>query len=445
MNNKGFKSNIGFILASVGSAVGLGNIWSFPYKLASGGALFLYIYCVLALVVGIPLLISELSIGRSSGSGAIIAYKKISPKLGFLGVFSVISPCIVMSYYSVIGGMCIRYFLINLKSCLGIFNNIDSTLLFKNISQDTVSAILFSCLFIIVTYLISQKGISEGIEKFNKIAMPMLFAILLITMFATLNQENANAGITHLFIAENKYTFGQIISTFSSAGEQMFFSLSIAVGTMVTYGSFMNKKQNIPSGAVTITIADSIVAFMAGLAIIPVAFSLNLTEQQLSGPGLLFVTMQSIFASDSKTGAIFGALFFLLVIIAAVSSAVAFLEVPVSAIMDMGIKNRKTVLIFCCMLLTVPSIIIASDGFRNGVMDLFIFIAEGLIIPITSLIFSVYIGWFDGLNLIIKEAENGKTDSICRKTFPIIFKFLVPIVLVVVIIGQIVNFLTKVN
>ncbi len=443
MNNKGFNSKVGFILASVGSAVGLGNIWSFPYKLASGGALFLYIYCMLALLVGVPLLISEMSVGRSSGKGVISAYKNISPKLNFLGVLSVISPCIVMSYYTVIGGLCIRYFIINFKSAFLGFSKYDSKLLFENVSSDILGGMIFAVVFMLVTYLISKNGISSGIERFNKIAMPLLFAILLFSVVKTLRQEGAVQGLVHLVVPQKKYTFSQLLGIFSSAGEQMFFSLSIAVGTMVTYGSFMDKKQNIASSAVIVTVADSLVAVMAGLTVIPAAFFYNLGEENLSGPGLLFVTMQNLFASDSRAGAVFGTLFFLLIIIAAVSSAVAFLEVPVSALTNLGVKNRGVALIFCSMVVTVPALLIAADGFRNGIMDLWVFIAEGLIIPITALIFSIYLGWFGGQKVILKEIENSKYSTICNKTFPMIFRFFSPLVLITVIIGQIINYVAN--
>lgn len=443
MKEKGFNSKVGFILASVGSAVGLGNIWSFPYKLASGGALFLYIYCILALAVGVPLLISEISMGRSCGKGVISAYKNISPKLNYLGILSVISPCIVMSYYTFIGGLCIRYFFINLKSALFGFSKYDSKLLFDNISTDVLGGMLFTVVFMLVTYLISKKGISSGIEQFNKIAMPLLFAILLFAVVKTLAQEGAAQGLVHLAVPRNRYSFSEILEIFSSAGEQMFFSLSIAVGTMVTYGSFMDKNQNISSSAVIVTVADSLVALMAGLTVIPAAFSLNFGENNMSGPGLLFVSMQNLFASDSRAGAVFGVLFFLLIIIAAVSSAVAFIEVPVSTLTDIGVKNRKLSLFFCCMLITVPSLIIAADGFKNGIMDLCILVAEGLIIPITALIFSIHLGWFGGLKVTLKEIEKSKYSAICNKTFPIIFKFFAPFVLITVIIGQIINYVVN--
>lgn len=443
MNNKGFKSNLGFVLAAVGSAVGLGNIWSFPYKLVGGGALFLYIYCLLALIVGVPLLVSEMCIGRSSGKGVIAAYRKLSPKLSFLGVLSVVSPCIVMSYYSVIGGLCIRYFLINIKSIFGGFSFKDSGLLFEKISSDVFGGMFFSLIFMLITYLISRKGISSGIERFNKIAVPLLFLILLVSMLRTMSNSGATAGLIHLAVPQSEYTMSQVLSAFSSAGEQMFFSLSIAVGTMVTYGSFMDKKQNIPLSATIVTAADSLIALMAGLTIIPAAFSFNLGEKNLSGPRLLFVTMQNIFASESKVVTVFGSLFFLLIIIAAVSSAVAFIEVPVSAITDMGAKNRGAVLIFCSMALAVPSVLIAADGFKNGIMELWIFIAEGIIIPVTALISCVYLGWFGGLEFVLDEIKNNRFYTICSKTFPIIFKFIAPSVLITVIIGQIINYMVN--
>ena len=430
---------MGFIISSVGSAVGLGNIWSFPYKLADGGTLFLWSYIFLALFVGIPLLTGEMCIGRMSGNGVISAYGNLSPKLSFLGILSVISPCIVMSYYTVIGGLCIRYFFANLKGIVFGFSYSDSKLFFNETSSEILCVIAYSLLFVLITYLISRKGISSGIEKFNKIAMPMLFGILILLAFVTLKKYGIGEISMHQFdFAE--ISFAEALKAFSSAGEQMFFSLSIAVGIMVTYGSLMNKKQNIPISAAAVAAADSVVAFFAGLTVIPVAFSINANGGETSGIGLLFVTMQNVFVSGSNFGAAFGSLFFLLVIIAAVSSAVAFVEVPVSAIYDVGVKNRNTALIFCCIIISIPAILIGADGFKNHVMELCIFIAEGIVIPVTALISSVYIGWFGGLEEICSELRGSKYYTTCKKLFPLVFKFFAPIVIVLVIIGQIIAY-----
>lgn len=440
MRKNGFKSNIGFILASIGSAVGLGNIWSFPYKLAEGGGLFLIFYLSLAVLVGIPLLVSELAIGRSTGLGVVSSYKKISPKLKLLGILSVISPCLVMTYYTVVGGYCIRYFLINIQCIFTNRYEINGTLLFNNLSADIFGTAFFSLCFIAITYFIARKGIGSGIEKFNKIAMPLLFLMLTITMIKSLTSAGEVNGLKTIIIPETKHTLSEVIKVFSSAGEQMFFSLSIAVGTMVTYGSFMNKKQDIIGSAAAITFADSAVALMAGLTIIPAAFS-TFSSEGLLGPQLLFVTMQNMFTGGGKSGAFFGAMFFMLIIIAAVSSAVAFIEVPVSAIEDIGGKDKKKSLRFCCMAVFVASLVVSVGGLCGSNANIIIFIAEGVIIPLTALLFTLYLGWFGGSELIIIETENDKFSAAFRKLFPFIFKFAAPGVIITVIIGQISNFL----
>lgn len=440
MRKNGFKSNIGFILASIGSAVGLGNIWSFPYKLAEGGSLFLIFYLLLALFVGIPLLVSELAIGRYTGSGVVSAYKKISPKLKLLGILSVISPCLVMTYYTVVGGYCIRYFLINIQCIFTNQYEINGTLLFNNLSADIFGTALFSLSFIAITYFIARKGIGSGIEKFNKIAMPLLFLILTITMIKSLTSAGVVSGLKYMLISKTPPTVKGIIKTFSSAGEQMLFSLSIAVGTMVTYGSFMNKKQDIINSVAVITFADSAVALMAGLTIIPTAFS-SFSSEGLFGPQLLFLTMQNMFTGGGKYGAFFGAMFFMLVIIAAVSSAVAFIEVPISSITDIGRNDRKKSLRFCCMAVFIASLSVSVGGLCGGGANFIIFITEGIIIPLTALFFSVCLGWFCGSDLIISETANDKFSAIFRKLFPFIFKFAAPGVIITVIIGQILYFL----
>ena len=441
MNQKGFKSKFGFVFAAIGSAVGLGNIWSFPYKLSNGGVVFFCIYIILSVIVGIPLLISEICIGRNAKGSVIDAYKNVSPKLKCTGILAVISPCIVMSYYSVIGGLCVKYFFINLKAVFFGFSFDDGIIKFEQATSNVFSSVVFTIVFIGLTYIVSCRGISDGIEKFNIFAVPLLFLILSVSLIRNIISLGVSDTFNIFLNSSKGIKITEVISIFSSAGEQMFFSLSIAVGTMITYGSLMNKKQDIPLAATTVSVADSLVAILAGLTIIPAAYPDTSVTNDASGPDFLFITMQKVFLKDFEIGAIFGTLFFLFVIIAALSSAVAFIEVPVNAIENTGGNNRKWVLVICCIIISAPAVVIASDGFKNNVLEICMFVAEGLFIPVTALITSVYLGWFGGIKIVLKELEKSRYYNFCKKIFPFVFKYLAPLVLITVLIGQIVGFM----
>ncbi|MBR2043167.1 MAG: sodium-dependent transporter [Clostridia bacterium] len=435
MHQKGFSSRLGFILAAIGSAVGLGNIWAFPYKLADGGLLFLIFYLLLALIVGLPLLIAEINIGKLGGECCYVAYKKISPKLRIVGILSVISPCIVMCYYAVIGGMCIRYLMVNVQYLYSGKTYIDGSLLFIKSTSEIFAAVIYTLLFMFITYFISSKGISSGIERFNKTVIPILLLLLFYLFFKTEPWKNLNDDVL-LKVSFKNIKLMDVWHIISSSGEQMFFSLSVSVGTMVTYGAYMSKKQNTFVSALSVVIVDSLVAVLAGLSIISAAALQNSNAGLNGGIGLLFVTMQNLIFG--KFGPIFGIAFYLLVILAALSSAVAFIEVPVLSLSTYGIKNRKNTALFCCALISAFAVIISCDGFKNNIMDIWIFVAEGLIIPIAALLSTLYIGWVYGIENLISF----KSNTTLKKAFVShIFRFFAPIMIIIVIIGQIICFL----
>ena len=309
-NRSSWGSNLGFLLAAIGSAVGLGNIWGFPYKMGkSGGFTFLIVYLLLAVFVGMIIMVSELALGRKTGTNPIEAYKKASKKFAWIGWLAVLAPFLIMSFYSVLGGYCIQYMSLNLAELSfglsGIFGGaITGSATFGAMLTNPFGCIVFTLLFMVICMLIVQGGVESGIEKFNKVGMPALFVMLVIVIIRALTLPHAAEGLKFMFVPGYAVAGGFIdkapdfISVLGTAGGQMFFSLSLAMGAMITYGSYLDKKENLVKNSAVIVVADTVVALMAGLAVIPAAVANGLAsglapnELVLNGPKLLFVILQ---------------------------------------------------------------------------------------------------------------------------------------------------------
>ena len=330
-NRSSWGSNLGFILAAVGSAVGLGNIWGFPYKMGkSGGFTFLLVYIILAIIVGLTVMASELALGRKTGTGVVGAYMKVSKKFKWIGWLGVIAPFLIMSFYSVLGGYCIQYMSLNLAELgFGLSNLFGSSITgsntFGSMLTNPFGCALFTLLFMVICMLIVKGGVAGGIERFNKIGMPALFVMLVVVIVRSLTLPNAVEGLKFMFVPGYAVKAGFIpeapglISVLGTAGGQMFFSLSLAMGVMVTYGSYLSKEENLVKNSGVIVFADTIVAIMAGLAVIPAAVAngintgIPVAEIKLSGPNLLFVTLQDVFSNMGASGPLFGVIFYLFV------------------------------------------------------------------------------------------------------------------------------------
>ena len=358
-NERGsWGSNIGFLLAAIGSAVGLGNIWGFPYKMGkSGGFTFLLAYLFLAVFVGFVVMVSELAMGRKVGKGVIGCYHTLSKKFKWVGWLAVFSPFIIMSFYSVLGGYCIEYMSLNMSNLAFGGSEVLSTgsELFGAMLTNPFGCVVFTLLFLVICFLINRGGISGGIEKFNKIGMPALFVMLVIIIIRSLTLPGAVEGLKFMFVPGYAVKAGFIeeapnfITVLATAGGQMFFSLSLAMGVMFTYGSYLSKQENLVKNSVVIVFSDTLVALMAGLAVIPAAVAngiaqinggatvidaatgleraMTLADIKLNGPNLLFVTLQDVFNAMGTAGPLFGVIFYLLVLIAAISSAISLVEV----------------------------------------------------------------------------------------------------------------------
>ncbi|MBP9927186.1 MAG: sodium-dependent transporter [Cyclobacteriaceae bacterium] len=332
-----FSSKLGFIMAAAGSAVGLGNIWKFPYEAGqNGGAAFLLVYIILTFLLCYPIMVGEIAIGRSAGSDAYGSYKKLGGKgWGLLGLYGILCGIMILSFYNVVAGWAFGYFL---EISFGdLLNHSDYGSFFKSYVLDFWDNLIFSACFMALTAFIVLKGVQKGIEAASKIMMPSLFAILIVLIIYSLTLPNAGAGISFYLLPDfSKINF----QTIYSAMGQAFFSLSLGMGALITYGSYVSKNQNVLSSAATITAMDMSVAFLSGLLIFPLVFSQGQSPEE--GPALVFVVLPGIFNSMGPIlGRIIGGGFFLLLCFAALTSTISLLEVPVAYFVDQRKWSRK--------------------------------------------------------------------------------------------------------
>ena len=467
----GFGSNLGFLMAAVGSAVGLGNIWGFPYKMGrSGGFTFLAIYLLLAIFVGFVIMMGELAMGRKTGKGTIGAYNELSKKFKWIGWLAVFAPFVIMSFYSVLGAYCMEYLALNLSNLAFAGAEVKAGAdLFVAMLTNPFGALVFTVLFMVICYVINVGGVSGGIEKFNSVGMPALFVMLVIIIIRSLTLPGAVEGLKFMFVPGYAVAGGFIeeapglLTVLATAGGQMFFSLSLAMGVMITYGSYLDKEQNLVKNSVFIVIADTIVALMAGLAVIPAAVATYGPSAALSGPKLLFITLQDVFQSMGAIGPLFGVVFYLLVLVAAISSAISLIEVVVTFFMDRAQEkgkqgNRQKIVLLVCLAIMVEAAIVAVDGlgangmwvpFQNSLgivgefndcwLDFMDCLSEGIAMPLGALLFGLMVGWEIKPQTLLDELHISGTDKI-DGFFTFCIKFIVPIGMLLILVGQIDTF-----
>ena len=496
-NRSSWGSNIGFLLAAIGSAVGLGNIWGFPYKMGkSGGFTFLLIYILLAVFVGFIIMLGELSLGRKTGFGPVNAYAAVSKKFKWAGWLGVIVPFLVMTFYSVLGGYCIYYIIVNV---IGLFKGTPGNEVFGALLTTPGFGIGVTLLFMIICYFINRNGVGGGIEKFNQVGMPALFVLLVIVIIKSLTMKYAGVGLKFMFVPGfstqevviDGVDFGKfteqapgVLSVLATAAGQMFFSLSLAMGAMITYGSYLSKDESLPKNSAIITIADTMVAIMAGIAVIPAAVAdgmqkiaagatvvdaatgaeraMVLSDIKLSGPGLLFSTLQNVFHNMGLLGSIIGIIFFVLVLIAAVSSAISLVEAVSVTFIDRAsargheISRPRTVAIVCAVIM-IFAVFVAADGlgerpfapwqmfdFKLGTwndcwLDFMDVWSEGIAMPLGALIMALMIGWELKPKFFEDEIKQGSDGKVIG-FWGLCMKFIVPIVMVFVLLVQISSF-----
>ena len=477
-NNRGnWGSNIGFLLAAVGSAVGLGNIWGFPYKMGrSGGFSFLIVYLLLAAFVGFVIMVGELAMGRKTGKGTIGAYHQLSKKFKWVGWLAVFSPFVILSFYTVLGAYCMEYLALNLSNLAFAGAEVMSGGdLFGAMLTNPFGAWVFTVVFIVICYLINRGGVSGGIEKFNKIGMPALFVMLVIIIVRSLTLPGASEGLKFMFVPGYAVEAGFIaeapgfLTVLATAGGQMFFSLSLAMGAMITYGSYLSKEENLVKNSGIIVVADTLVATMAGLAVIPAAVANGIAngtpydQIKLGGPNLLFVTLQDVFHAMGAVGPLFGVIFYALVLIAAISSAISLVEVVATYFMDRATEkgkegNRPRIVMWVCLAVLVEASIVAIDGLgSNGVwvpfqnslgivgafndcwLDFMDCLSEGIAMPLGALLMSIMIGWEIKPQTILEEVHIGGTKKL-DAFFSFCIKFLAPLGMLLILAGQLNDF-----
>ena len=475
---KGFGSNFGFLMAAIGSAVGLGNIWGFPNKMgANGGFTFLIIYLILAACCGFIVMMGELALGRKTGRGAIGAYKVLSKRFKWLGWLGVLSAFLILGFYCALGGYCLKYVTLNVGNLFHAgfgTGTLDGAGVFGALMANQGEAVIYGLIFVALTMIIVMGGVGGGIEKVCSVGMPALFVMLVICIIRSCTLEGASEGLKYMFVPGWALANGVIkeapnfFSVVSTAGGQMFFSLSLGMAAMITYGSYLDKKENLQKNAIIIVVMDTLVALMAGLCVIPGRFALDPTGT-LGGPSLLFVTMQNVFDRMGAAGPIFGILFYLLVVFAAVSSSISLLEAVVAHFVDKARDEgkgdkRKLYSLIGAIGAGILCVIVCLDALGNaGIspadilgmrvdpsdevptwsadwLDFFDCIAEGILMPLGALLMSIMYGWELGPEVVHAEATREGQKFGAYGWFRIYIKYITPLAMLLVLYGQIKEF-----
>ena len=481
---KGFGTNFGFLMAAVGSAVGLGNIWGFPNKMgASGGFTFLIIYLILAVLCGFIVMVGELAIGRKTGKGAVEAYHVLSKKFKWMGWMGILSAFFILFFYCALGGYCIKYVVLNVGDLFGAGFGSNAMAAVADANGTSVGAevfgaflgnpteaIIYGLIFVAITMIIVIGGIGGGIEKVCSVGMPALFVMLLICIVRACTLDGAVNGLKYMFVPGWAVANGVIdkapdfLTVLATAGGQMFFSLSLGMGAMITYGSYLQKKENLQKNAILIIVMDTLVALMAGLCVIPGRFALD-PDGTLGGPKLLFITMQNVFSRMGGLGPIFGILFYLLVVFAAVSSSISLLEVIVAHFVDKARDagkgdKRKTYTLIAAACVGLGCILVCADalgstGFAPGNLlgmtgelptwaadwlDFWDMLSEGIMMPLGALLMSLMIGWEVGPEMVKAECEQSGHAMSGYGFFKVCVKFITPLCMILILYGQIKEF-----
>lgn len=440
MERSTFSSRIGFVLAAAGSAVGLGNIWRFPYLAARyGGGVFLIVYVALALTFGFTLMITEIAIGRKTGLSVVGAFRKLNAKWTFLGVLAAIVPIIIVPYYSVIGGWVTKYFATYVS---GAGMNAADDLFFTDFIANPYSPLFWTAIFILITFFVVAAGVKKGVERVSKILMPILIILTIgITVYG-MTLPGASDGVAYYFIPDFSKFSPQLIL---GALGQMFYSMSLAMGIMITYGSYMKKSDNLDKAVKQIEWFDTGIAILAGLMIIPPIFVFSGTTDAVNaGPSLMFITMPKVFHSMGNTGHIIGTLFFALVLFAALTSAISLMETVVSIFIDKFKFSRiKACIIVLIMILVlaVPSSLgfgIWSGASINGmtILDMCDFASNSVLMPIVALLTCIFVGYILKPEVIIGEVTlNGVFKR--EKMYKVFIKYVAPILVLFILISSV--------
>lgn len=437
-----FTGRIGFVLAAAGSAVGLGNIWRFPYLAAKyGGGTFLIVYIILAVTFGFALMVTEIAIGRKTGMSVVGAYKKLDKRFSALGWLAAAVPIIIFPYYCVIGGWVTKY------ASIFVTNQMTTASqdgYFKGFISGTWEPLGWFFLFVALTALIVMLGVKGGIERASKILMPILVVMTVGICIFVICQPGALDGVLYYFTPTLD---GLNVNMILAALGQLFYSMSLAMGIMITYGSYMKKDVDIEKSTKQIEIFDIGIALLAGLMIVPSVFVFSggdLSKLQ-AGPSLMFITLPQVF-ENMWAGQLIGALFFLLVLFAALTSSVSLMETIVSIITDKTKLNRRLV----CLIVLVGALLIgvpSSLGFGvwgnftimgMSILDFFDFISNSVMMPIVALFTCLLVGYFVGTKVIGDEVRLSSKFK-RQKMYNVVIKYIAPVFILAILISSVLN------
>ena len=453
-----FSGSIGFVLAAAGSAVGLGNIWRFPYLAAKdGGGLFLMVYLILAVTFGFTLLTTEIAIGRRTKRSPLSAYRRLHPRFKFLGSLACLIPMMILPYYCAIGGWVMKYTVAYLTGN-GAAAAEDGY--FTGFITSEYEPIVYTLLFLLATSYIIFRGVNKGIETSSKILMPILLLLIIgVAIFSLTIQHTDAEGVTRtgldglkIFIIPDfsGLTFDKLSITIMDAIGQLFFSLSIAMGIMVSYGSYVKPEENLIKSINKIEIFDTLVAFIAGVMIIPVVFVFMGQEgMSQSGPGLMFVNIPKIFATMGTFGYILGAVFFTMVLFAALTSAISMMESIVSSFIDKFGYSRKKSTVIEFAICAIAGILVClgynllyfelplPNGVTAQILDLVDYISNNLFMPLLAIITCVLVGWIVKPQKIIDEITLNGEPFTRRGLYIVMVKYIAPILLMLLLIKSV--------
>ena len=453
-----FSSSIGFVLAAAGSAVGLGNIWRFPYLAAKdGGGLFLVIYIVLALTFGFALLTTEIAIGRKTKLSPMSAYKKLNKKFSFVGIISCIVPMIILPYYCVIGGWVTKY-LAGFATGQGAAMAEDDY--FSGFITSSVPPVIYFVIFLIITAFIIYRGVNNGIESLSRFIMPILLVLIVIIAIFSLTLSHTDAdgvtrtgldGLRILVVPDvQDMTASSFFSTLIDAMGQLFYSLSVAMGIMITYGSYVKDDVNLGKSVNQIEIFDTVVAILAGVMIIPAVYTFMGTEgMAASGPGLMFIYLPKVFAAMGVIGNVIGVLFFAMVLFAAITSSISILEAVVSCFIDEFKFSRTKAVVIETIIAGVVGLIVCfgynifyfeatlPTGSTAQVLDILDYLSNNALMPIVAIATCILVGWVIKPKTIIDEVEKTGDVMSRKRLYTVMVKFVTPALLIILFLKSV--------
>lgn len=447
----GFSGQIGFVLAAAGSAVGVGNLWRFPYLAAKdGGGLFLIIYLILVLTFGFTLLTSDIAIGRRTKKSSIYAYEAMRPKWKFLGVITFFVPVLIMTYYAVIGGWITRFMVTYVT---GETQAAAGDGYFTGFITSPVASVVYALIFMLITAFVVYNGVEGGIEKCSKFIMPVLLLMIVgISIYSLTLSHTDDSGVTRtgldglmVYLKPNLegLTLSRFLQILLDAMSQLFFSLSVSMGIMITYGSYVKPDVNLNRAVNQIEIFDTLVAFLAGLMIIPSIYVFSGTEGMGAGPSLMFVSLPKVFAAMGKAGPIIGFVFFVMAAFAALTSCVSVLETVTANCMELFHSSRKKTTLILTVTYCIASVVIAlgysvfymevtlPNGSVGQLLDIMDYISNSFMMPFISLLSCILIGWIVGPKWVVEEMESTGDKFGRKKIYTVMVRYIAPVLMLI--------------